>query len=151
MDNVTQRSICNAHHLPCNELSTWNAKCCPNSIETFRTVLIPSRQNWNRPDSIETVLTILKLSGQCWRTGRPRKNFLSECFSRTYLNTNLGKFWAFWTILGILGYYGQFWAFLGSSGQFWAILAILGNSGHILKESFFWDALVVQTIVKLSR
>ena len=50
-------------------------------------------------------------------TGRPRRNFLSEFFSRKYQNTNLGIFghsgqiWVFWTILGSSGHFGQIWAF----------------------------------------
>ena len=64
-------------------------------------------------------------------TGRPRKNFLSECFSRTYLNTNLGS-------SGHFGQFLAFWAILGFFGQFWANLGNLGNSGQILKESCFF-------------
>ena len=66
-------------------------------------------------------------------TGCPRKkNFLSEFFSSTYLNTNLGNsgnFWQFWAILGIFWYLGHF-------GHTWAFWKILGNSGHFGYVSF---------------
>ena len=74
--------------------------------------------------------------------GVPEKNFLSECFSRTYILSLI------WAILGILdnsGHFGQFWAILGFYGQFWANLGNLGNFGQILKESFFLGRPVLAT------
>ena len=41
----------------------WN---CPVRIEAVRTELQPSGQNWNRPVRIEAVRTELKLSAQNW-------------------------------------------------------------------------------------
>ena len=62
-------------------------------------------------------------------TGRPRKNFLSEFFSRTYQNTNLG----------ILG---NSWQFFVNSGHFGPFLVILGKYGHFGQFWAFWAILL---------
>ena len=71
-------------------------------------------------------------------TGRPRKNFLSEFFSRTCRNTNLGSSGHFWAILGNslailrLLSIGPAWSYRPSMGPgdynivLWISQAILG-------------------------